>query len=147
MQAMDFYDQMGMERAFGAYFAAMERDYPDTMNAMLDARLHACDYQAHTLTLRAQARPWMTNPGGILHGGVTAAYLDLAMGLVCRYFSGGVMTPTLHIDVSYLRNGHLDETIYIQARATKLGSTICYAVGSVYPEGKPDRPIATAAGS
>ena len=147
MREEDLHSQAGMERAFRAYCEAVRRDQPGTLNAMLAPEFVSCRWDRHTLVLRAAIQPWMANPSGILHGGITAAYLDLVMGLICRYCSGGHMTPTLHMDVSYLRSGSPGDTLCIRAEATKLGRTVCYAVGSIYPENQPDRLIATAAGS
>lgn len=143
----DLGSQTGMERAMKGYFADVQTQCAGTLNAMLDAKFLSCDWKKRVLILQAETKPWMANPGGILHGGITAAYLDLVMGLLCRYCGGGYMTPTLHMDVSYLRAGSLDDTLCIRAEVTKLGATVCYAVGSIYSKDRPDRLIATATGS
>lgn len=147
MRQEDLRDQAGMERAFRAYFEDVKTDCPGTLNHLLEARPLSCDYDGRAVTLAAETKPWMANPGGILHGGVTAAYLDLVMGLVCRYFSGGKMTRTVHADVNYLRAIPIGETIHIGASVTKLGRGICFSEGRVWAQGQPERLLATASGS
>lgn len=147
MDRRDLGDQAGMERAFRQYFKDVQTECAGTLNAMLDARFLSCDWDMRTMILRAEARSWMVNPNGILHGGVTAAYLDLAMGLLCRYCSGGRMTPTIQMDVSYLRSISPTDALCIQAEITKPGFTIFSAVGRIWAEGRPDRLLATATGS
>ena len=147
MEECLLHDQAGMEQALRRYFDDVKTQCPGTLNAMLDARLLSVDFDRHILVLEADMKPWMTNPNGIVHGGITAAYLDLVMGLLCRYCSGGRMTPTLHMDVSYLRTISARDTICVRAEIAKLGSTICTAVGSIYAGDRPDRLLATATGS
>lgn len=141
----DLLDQAGMERAFRGYFEDAAREFAGQFNTMLDTKVADCDYEGQTVTLYMDPKPWMGNPMGILHGGVTASVLDMTMGLLCRYFSGGYMTPTVNMDVSYLRSGPLDRRLYIRAELQKRGMSICYAAGKLWAEGTEDRLIATAA--
>jgi len=146
MAPEDLRDQAGMERAFRRYFADVREQCPGTLNAMLEPRLVAWDFREKTVTLAVDTRPWMANPGGIVHGGVTAACLDLVMGLLCRYFSGGRMTRTVHQDVDYLRAAKIGKTLCIRAESIKLGSSLCFTRGTVWAEGDPERPLASAVG-
>ena len=143
----DLNDQAGMERAFQTYFRDIKKDCPGTLNDLLEARFVACDFLSRSLALSSETKPWMANPGDILHGGITAAYLDLVMGLICRYYSGGRMTRTVHTDVSYLRAIPIGKNICIEAKATKLGTGICFAEGRIYFPGETERLLATAVGT
>lgn len=147
LEKEDLKDQAGMERAFRQYFDYVKQNCDGTYNAMLGAELYSCDYEKKTLTLAMESQSWMTNPSEMLHGGVTASILDMTMGLLCRYCSGGYMTPTISMEVSYLNPGPLHKTLYIRAEVTKAGFTVCHAAGSIWAEGGEDRPIATAAGA
>ena len=143
----DLGDQAGMERALGGYFTDAAALYPGSFNIMLGASLHSCDYRGAAVTLTMPPQPWMGNPMGKLHGGVSAAALDMTMGLLCRYFSGGYMTPTVSMDTQFLRPGPLDRPLYIQARLLKRGRKICCAAGSLWAEGDEGRPLVTATGT
>ena len=145
----DLKDQEGMARAFRWYFenVAADADCRGTFNTMLGARFEACDYAKKTLTLSMEAQHWMANPSRMMHGGVTASLLDMAMGLLCRYCSGGFMTPTISMSVDYLRPAPIDRRLFIRAEITMCGFTVCHAVGSMWAEDKPEKLLATSAGS
>ena len=143
----DMLDQAGMERAFRGYFRDAAREFAGQFNTMLGPEVVSCDYEKSTVTLSMEPKPWMGNPMGILHGGISASLLDMTMGLLCRYVSGGYMTPTVSMDVQYLRSGPLDRKLYVKAELTKRGFTICYATGSLWAEGAEDKLIATATGA
>lgn len=144
MDENSLHDQAGMERAFRAYFEDVYTVCPGTVNALVNARLQSCDYSEQWVVLSAETAPWMANPGGILHGGITAAYLDLVMGLLCRYYSGGRMNRTIHMDVNYLRAVEIGSRICVRAEISKLGRGICFSSGSIWREDDPTRLLATA---
>lgn len=146
MDRADLTSQAGMERAFARYFMQVRED-AQGFNAMLDPRLLSCDYENRTLTLLVETREWMKNPGGILHGGIIASLLDFVMGLLCRYFSGGTMTPTVSMTVDFLRSAPVGGNICIRAELTKRGRTICAATGSMWARDRADRLLATASGT
>ena len=147
MRQSDLNDQAGMERALAGYFQDEEMKHGGTLNAMLGARLQECDYEKRTLTLCMETMPWMANPGGTLHGGVMATGFDFAMGLLCRYFSGGRMTPTIDLSINYLRPAVVSDTLIFMAELTRRGSSICAATGKLWAEGREDKLLATASGS
>lgn len=147
LEKEDLKSQAGMEHAFNSYFKYVELECDGTFNAMLGAKLVSCDYDKKTLTLSMDGQSWMTNPSAMLHGGVTASILDMTMGLLCRYCSGGYMTPTISMGVNYLRPGPLNKRLFIQAQVTKRGVSVCHATGSMWAEGAGDKLIATATGS
>ena len=146
MKQEDLSDQAGMERAFADYFRQVAETEPGTFNAMLHPALIRCDFARQELVIGADIQDWMRNPGGILHGGISASLLDFTMGLLCRYCSGGRMTPTVSMEVSYLRSGPMHGRICIGARLTKRGGTFDHALSSLWTEGEEDRLLATAAG-
>lgn len=145
----DLGDQAGMEHAFRWYFENVGDDpkCAGTFNTMLDARFESCDFEKRTLTISMEGRHWMSNPGDMLHGGITASILDMTMGLLCRYCSGGYMTPTIDLNVSFLRPAPFDKKLMIEAEVTRRGFNICHAVGRMWAEGAEDVVCATASGS
>ena len=142
----DLLDQAGMERAFRGYFEDIQRECGGTLNHMLDMELLCCSYEEKTAELSAKTMPWMANPGGITHGGIIDAYLDVAMGLLCRYFSNGHMTVSIHMDVNYLKAIPIGTELRIGARLTKAGSSICFVEGYIR-DGEGRRLFATAGGA
>lgn len=143
------HDQEGMEHAFRWYFENVCSDpqCDGTFNTMLDARFESCDHERRRLVISIEGVRWMSNPSSILHGGVTAAVLDMAMGLLCRYCTGGYMTPTIDMSVSYLRPAPLGKKLMIEAEVTKPGFSICHVIGRMWVDGAEDAVLATSAGS
>lgn len=141
-------DQAGMERAFIQYFDDVREQCPGTLNAMLEAHFGSCNREKQTVTLWAEPKSWMANPGGILHGGIAAAYMDVTMGILCRYCSGGGYMPvSIHMDVNYLRAVPIRGRICIQAKMIRAGASICVAEASIWAEDQPERLLATAGGT
>lgn len=140
-------DQAGMERAFTQYFEDVKTQCSGTLNPMLDAHLLSCSREQQTLTVWAEPQPWMANPGGILHGGIIAAYMDVVMGLLCRYCSGGYMPVSIHVDVDYLRAVPIQGKIIVEARINHLGSSLCAAEAKLWAFDQPQRLLATAGGT
>ena len=143
MDREDLGSQQGMERALEKYFERVKA--PDiTFNGQLDAALCSCDYEKRVLVLKIEPKPWMANPYGVIHGGVTAAMLDMTMGTLSRYLSGGGMTPTVSMTVNYLRPAPMDRPIWLRAEMTKLGATLSHTIGTAWAEGDEDAPVCTA---
>lgn len=138
------HDQAGMEQAFRLYFKRLYADCAGTMNALLKPRVVECDFAARRLTLAVTVEEWMVNPNDQLHGGVTATVADMVMGLVSRYFSDGKLTPTIHMDVTYLSPAKRGEELYCCAECVKAGFTIDSATARLWVPGREEQPVATA---
>ena len=147
MDKDDLKSQEGMERAFRAYFADMKQNHDGTFNGMLGAEFVSCDYEKKTVVVAMETKDWMTNPSNMVHGGVTASILDFTMGLLARYGTTGYMTPTISMEVSYLRPGPLDRRILVEAQISMAGFTVCHVTGKAWAEGAPEKLIATSAGA
>lgn len=139
--------QEGMEKAFEEYFRWMREECEGTYNAMLNPRFVSCSYDRKTLLLAMETQDWMTNPSRMVHGGVTASVLDFAMGLLARYGTTGLMTPTISMDVSYLRPMPLGKTILVEAQITMAGVSVCHVTARAWVEGAEDKLVATSSGA
>ena len=146
MDKADLTGQAGMVRAISGYLARLSAGGDGTFNGMLDAKLTRCDYEKRTLVLRVDTKRWMENPNGVIHGGVSAAMLDMTMGTLTRYFTGGGMTPTISMTVNYLHPVPVNAAVYIQAEVTMLGFTLCHAEGRLWAEDRPEQLLCTATG-
>ena len=135
-----------MVRAFLDYLSQLKGNGDGTFNGMLSAKLRGCDYEKRWLELAIETKSWMSNPDGVVHGGVSAAMLDMTMGLLCRYFSGGGMAPTVSLQMNYLRPVPVDAVICLRAELTKRGFSLCHATGSAWIDGAPDKILCTSTG-
>ena len=143
----DLHDAEGMRRAYAYYEEQIHAHYADTFNGMLNAHLVTCDYNGHTATFAMDGKPWMANPNGVLHGGVTASFLDFTMGVVSRYYSGGHITPTIQMNVNYLRPVPIKGPIYCRATVRLNGLHICGVTAELWTGNDSQSLCATAEGS
>lgn len=84
----------------------------------------------------------MGNPVGNLHGGVIATIFDHGLGAAGACFSGGGFTPTVALNVEYLRPVPVGERLYVHAVVTKSGRTLIHVCGELLktPESKNPMP-------
>ncbi|MBD5119292.1 MAG: PaaI family thioesterase [Clostridiales bacterium] len=88
----------------------------------------------------------MSNPLGIVHGGVTASLVDTCMGVTCTAQCGGVPTPTVTMTVNYARPVPLDADILVRARTVRVGTTSGQMQAEVFLANCPETPLVTATG-
>lgn len=93
------------------------------------------DVGENSLSISYVVRPEMTNPVGILHGGMIATILDDIMGITInvkynRDFSHFYSTVNMHID--YLASAREGATVIARSAITKAGKTIMNAEGWLY---------------
>ncbi len=114
---------------FGRDLTLVDEDGPD------GSLLFAC----HT-------DPSMSNPLGIVHGGITASLLDTCMGVTCSAQCGRAATPTVTMTVNYVRPVPLDAELRVRTRTVRIGRTTGQLSAEVFPAGRPDEVFATATG-
>jgi uncharacterized protein (TIGR00369 family) len=107
----------------------MERDFlPRTpFNMLIGMRIT----RAHTdgLTIECTVRDDLRNAAGALHGGVTAAMADAAVGMsLFRHFGGHRYATTVELKVNYFRPV-TEGRLFARARLLRIGAHLC--VGSV----------------
>ena len=88
----------------------------------------------------------MSNPMGIVHGGVTASLVDSCMGVTCGAQAGCTFTPTITMTVNYARPVPLDADIQVRTRTVRIGGSSGQMSAEVFPAGRPDELLATATG-
>lgn len=88
----------------------------------------------------------MSNPMGIVHGGVTASLVDTCMGVACTAQSGGLPTPTVTMTVNYARPVPLDREIRVRVRTLRIGFTSAQMSAEVFLPECPEEALATASG-
>lgn len=65
------------------------------------------------------------HPVGILHGGITAAMMDNAMGMLAKnYTSDGRLAPTVNMSIDYIRQIPISESVVIKAQIVSHGNTL-----------------------
>ena len=116
-----------------------------TVFAMMQPALHACEPDAYSVTLSFPGQAWEQNGTGVIHGGITAAMMDIAMGTL-TYALAGTITPTINLNVSYPRPAAGNGRFLLRAELVKSGRTAFYTTGILYEAEHPDKPVASAQG-
>jgi acyl-coenzyme A thioesterase 13 len=68
----------------------------------------------------------MTNPMGIMHGGVTAGIIDEVMGVTTFGLGLDFFYPTIDLQVSYFAPAREGEEVIVEAQVLKKGRTIIH---------------------
>lgn len=139
--------QAEMETALAEFCRHIREDYPGTVNAGLSPRFVRCSFRENCYTIAFPCLDWMSNPGGVTHGGVTAAMLDTAMGGLTYLCAGNRPTPTISMQVSYVRPVPLGGTVHADVRLTSAGRTLAFVTAVLYAPDRPEQALATATGT
>ena len=145
MPDRNYYTQPAMEKACREMIEAMPENEKGNLDALLEPRFERCDAQKRTLTLSFLCKDWMCNPVMNMHGGIIASAFDITMGVICCYMCGfEVMTPTVSINIDYLRSIPCGSRLVVTSEITHLGRTLIQLTARAVLENEPDRLAATA---
>lgn len=101
------------------------KNKPNEMDAKLEGRYISCSGEEKSMTMEFPVLEWETNYGGILHGGIICTMLDHAAGVTAICFMGG-WTPTVDLDVHFLRPAKAGDTLIGKACIEFCGSRIIH---------------------
>ena len=111
-----------------------------------DVALVEEDGPAGSLLFSCHTDESMSNPLGIVHGGVTAALVDTCMGVTCAAQCEQMITPTVTMTVNYARPVPLNADILVRTRTIRVGHTSGQIQADVFLAGAPEETLATASG-
>ena len=97
---------------------------PSPLAKWLDGTLVAAD--EGTLTADFVIRPDMTNPAGLLHGGVVAAIMDDLMGATVFALGAESFYTSVNLNVDYLYSARAGETIRARTEVIRQGKKIIH---------------------
>ncbi len=82
------------------------------------------DIRPNEAVIKIEMRDDLSQPSGVLHGGVTAAMIDTAMAFAVRtHLADDEFTATIDLTVHYLRP-HTSGTVICTARVVRAGTRI-----------------------
>lgn len=106
----------------------------------------ASDPQQKTVTLRYAFLPSMRNAWGQGHGGAQAMMLDHAMAAVIRNQLDYDVTPTVDMQLHFLRAARMDEPFHIRVKMERLGRSLVVMSATAWGE-EPEKPCTIATGT
>ena len=114
--------QKAME--YGICMAVEERNDPPRIHEMMKKSFVACSEKERWITLSYEVEEWEQNPIGTMHGGLIATAIDSTCGILVRYLSGTLRTPTVSMTINYLATVPVGERLLVTARAVKVGRSL-----------------------
>lgn len=118
----------------------------DTVASMLPFEYVRSDVEKGYAELRHTVALWERNGNNVVHGGILASLFDGAMGSAARAYIGGGITPTVTLNVSFLRSVPTDKVLHIGVTLNRCGGTMIYLSAALWAEDAPDDTLATAQG-
>lgn len=106
----------------------------------------SCDDEKMCATLGFPCMEWETNPNGVIHGGIMATMIDTAIGLTTIAVTE-TLTPTINLQISYLRPCPADGMVAVRAYITMLGGSVIHTRAEAFDTREPDKLVATAEGA
>lgn len=119
---------------------------PNSINARMDPQILECDEQTHTLLIAFPTGEWMSNPMGIIHGGILSTAADISMGTLCFYLADENLCPTGSLSINYLRPGVIGPRLICRAHSSFFGRTVIHTSCEAWMENEPDKLVCTATG-
>ena len=138
--------RQAMEAALRALEQQVQEEQAGTINSWLCPHFESCDPEGRIYTCSFALRKEYANPGGTLHGGLVGVIFDTAMGHLSALYAGG-MTPTVTMNISYLRPVPVDGPVLVRSRLDKPGQTINYISAEAFTASAPEKILAPASGA
>ena len=138
-------DQAFMERVLTAVLTEPSEELKGSFNDMFHPQLCACSAADRSLTVTFPAEDWMRNPNGTLHGGVSAAAVDIVMSVMTRFFMKKRTTVTVQLNTNFLKVIPADGTFTVHAVADHAGRR-CVMIRAVVTGEASNKPAVTASG-
>ncbi|MBR5430544.1 MAG: PaaI family thioesterase [Firmicutes bacterium] len=116
-----------------------------TINADLGMELVESDLDSRSLTIAMKIKPWMYNPAATtIHGGISAALADHAMGTLVYCVNDCEFTPTVNLALTYMQPVRLDSRLLIRCTLQANGGRLATATAVAWSEGHEEDPCYTA---
>ncbi len=98
----------------------------------LDGRIVSCDVGEMEMTF--EVRPEMSNPTGLLHGGMQAAIIDDLIGMTTATLGEEGFMLSIDLHVNFLGKIRVGETVKARAKIVRSGRRIAHAVCEILDE-------------
>lgn len=87
--------------------------------------------EAGHLVIDYVVRPEMTNPAGILHGGVVAGMIDDVFGMLAATLVEERFLVTIDLHIDYLASAREGDVVTVDARVVRGGASVMHAEASL----------------
>ena len=126
----------------------LHRKAPGTIGDLMDFQVILEDREKGEYLFQCKTFEWMRNALGTLHGGMSAAVVDQAMGFVAySYMRGPGVTPTIQLQMNYHRPLKPGEDVRIRVRVVSVTRTLVSMTCDASAASEPERICITATGT
>lgn len=123
-----------------------KRNQRNDINQMMTVSYVDCSAEARTLELIHQMADWEINIMNTMHGGLISFLLDATMAITSRAYTGDSMTPTLDMNVQFLRAVKAGAEVHTKATISHVGRSIINLTALLWTDDV-TQPCATASGT
>lgn len=99
----------------------------DSINHRMNMSL--MDWNLEMVVLKFPVEQWQLNPMGGMHGGMIATAIDITMGCAAYTFSDAQNTPTINLNIQYIRPVLAIKPLYVKAVIDHVGGRIMQVHG------------------
>lgn len=108
-----------------AHIGKSTKNSPSPFAHWLDGTLE--EAELGKIAVRFEVRPDMTNPHGMLHGGVISGMLDDAIGTAVASLDKEQGFVSINLSVDFLQAAKATDQVLARAEITRNGRTVVYA--------------------
>ena len=131
-------DSQALFDRLNRWMARLRREQPHSFGCNLPCELVSADWEKKETVLRFHTIPEMSNPRGVTHGGMLAVMVDWAMGSTARAALDYNQTPTIDMQIQYLKPVPLNTDIFIRAKIRRAGKVVVFLTAEVWTEDEND---------
>ena len=109
-------------------------DQAEIVNGMMHAEYLGCSFEDKSVKFLFPVLPWQANRVGVMHGGAMCTAFDLSMAALARFVAESNFTPTISLEVKYIRPVQMGDRLVVTTRATTAGRRISQFVSEAVIE-------------
>ena len=112
----------------------------DNIEDWLGLQLDSYDPEKKEYLVRTNTAAWMRNAVGHVHGGISTAFLDQAMGCVCHCQKASAeVAPTVEMNLSFHRPVFTDSQILIRVQVISVTRHLIRMAGQICMADAPEK--------
>lgn len=129
-----------MEEKVHRRIAEIKESIPGSIGDIMHFQLLNCDSDCGDYFLTCRTEPWMRNFAGTLHGGMCAAILDQAMGIISYCLkSGEGAAPAMQLKADFHRPLHPGEGVLVKVHVVSATRRLIHLSAEAWQASRPDK--------
>lgn len=135
-----------MLKTISEYLKYITEERTDLPSIILSPVLLECNSDIPSITVAFPIKDGMLNTNGVAHGAVIAMIYDISMGVMARWHQLGIMSPTLTMNIEYLKAIPVNSTLVVETKAVASARHTVDFSCAAWLEGAPETIVGRATG-